>query len=180
MNSVFTRRLRLLLAALPPLLILLALPLRPALVLRLGTEVTLAARPVDPRDLFRGDYLALSFEIEKVPAKLFPSGELTPVGSEWFVSLEERGGVWVPSRVTAAREDGPCLKGRVIVVSTSRESGETSAVMDYGTNMRRFYVREGTGEALEKAAAKSGLRARVRLWRGEAAIRSVSAVPDKS
>ena len=63
------------LAALLPLLILLALPLKPFLISFLGQEVTLAVRPVDPRDLFRGDYVALSFEIETVPVNLFEHDE---------------------------------------------------------------------------------------------------------
>jgi uncharacterized membrane-anchored protein len=37
-------------------------------ILRSGTEVTLQTRPVDPRDLLRGDYVALSYDISSVPA----------------------------------------------------------------------------------------------------------------
>ena len=95
------------LAALPPLLILLALPLKPLLISALGTEVTLAVRPVDPRDLFRGDYVALSFEIESVPVALFqPERGGTPEQaakrrSEWYVTLAPGPeGLWIPVRVT--------------------------------------------------------------------------------
>ena len=37
--------------------------------LRTGTEVLLKLRPVDPRDLFRGDYVILSYDISSVNVK---------------------------------------------------------------------------------------------------------------
>ena len=37
-------------------------------ILRDGAEVTLQTRPVDPRDLLRGDYVVLRYDISEVPA----------------------------------------------------------------------------------------------------------------
>jgi uncharacterized membrane-anchored protein len=37
-------------------------------ILRDGTEVTLQTRPVDPRDLLRGDYVVLRYDISQLPA----------------------------------------------------------------------------------------------------------------
>ena len=48
---------RYLTAAILPLCVLLAAPVRPALILTFGEEVRLATVPFDPRDLFRGDYV---------------------------------------------------------------------------------------------------------------------------
>src|SRR5690606_14422471 len=42
-----------------------------AAVLRDGSEVTLSVEPVDPRDLLRGDYVTLAYNISRVPADLF-------------------------------------------------------------------------------------------------------------
>ncbi len=171
------------LAALLPLLILLALPLKPFLISFLGQEVTLAVRPVDPRDLFRGDYVALSFEIETVPVNLFEHDEgstheqAVRRRSEWFVTLEEGpDGLWKPSNASQQPGREPYLKGRVKYMGQVIGRGQT-AELDYGTNMRRYYVRENTGRALEKAAQEGVLRARVAIWRGEAVIQSVQVVP---
>ncbi len=170
------------LAALPPLLILLALPVKPALISLLGTEVTLAARPVDPRDLFRGDYVALSFEIESVPVELFqPEKDSTPEQSvsrrsEWFVTLkEDADGLWRPGIAAEKSAGEPSLKGRVKYLGQTIGKPKV-AEMDYGENMRRFYVRENTGLALEKGAQIGALRARVRVWHGEGVIQSVFVV----
>ena len=37
-------------------------------ILRDGNEVTLRSRPVDPRDLLRGDYVILGYDISQLPA----------------------------------------------------------------------------------------------------------------
>ena len=170
------------LAALPPLLILLALPLKPFVISLLGQQVTLAVRPVDPRDLFRGDYVALSFEIETVPVELFEQEDggtheqAVRRHSEWYVSLEEGpDGLWRPSWAAQAPYSEPYLKGRVKYMGQVVGKGWT-AELDYGPNMRRYYVRENTGRALEQAAQTGTLRARVAIWKGEAVIQSVQVV----
>lgn len=37
-------------------------------ILREGTEVILQTQPVDPRDLLRGDYVVLRYDISQLPA----------------------------------------------------------------------------------------------------------------
>ena len=40
------------------------------LLLKTGREITLPIVPVDPRDLFRGEYVRLGYDINTVPAML--------------------------------------------------------------------------------------------------------------
>ncbi len=47
-----------------PLCVLLAMPIIPAMIMLFGDEVRLSVKPVDPREVFRGDHVLLSFEIE--------------------------------------------------------------------------------------------------------------------
>ena len=145
-------------ASLLPVLILLALPLRPACVSRFGAEVVLAGRPVDPRDLFRGDYVALSFEAESVPLELFPApdekkSEYAALDlSTWFVALApDEKELWTPSGVFAEVPEGPYLKGTVKYLA-ERADGSMTAEMDYGEGLKRFYVKEDTGRELEESA----------------------------
>ena len=39
-------------------------------VLRSGTEVLLRIQPVDQRDLLRGDYVSLRYDIDRIPATI--------------------------------------------------------------------------------------------------------------
>lgn len=166
-------------ASLLPVLILLALPLRPACVSRFGTEVVLAVRPVDPRDLFRGDYVALSFEAKSVPLELFPVPDgkqpawPVPDLSVWYIALApDKKGLWSPSGAFAEAPEGPYLKGTVKYLS-KRGDGSMTAEMDYGEGLKRFYVKENTGRALEESARQSRLQATVKVWRGMAVIQSL-------
>ena len=164
------RALRYILAAIVPLCVLLWMPARPALILALGDEARLAARPVDPRDLFRGDYVALSFEAERIPLSFFNS---LP---EWpdicYVLLEkDASGFHVPVRATSAPPpSGLYLRAAIL----SRYYGGESVHLDLGPNLQRFYVPEGAGLDLERAGR---LAVTVRIWRGEAVIVSADAAP---
>ena len=51
-----------------------------AAILRDGQEILLKVEPVDPRDLLRGDYVRLGYEISRIPVKLIaniPAGKLS-------------------------------------------------------------------------------------------------------
>ncbi len=58
-----------------------------ASILRSGTEVRLAVAPVDPRDLFRGDYVVLAYAIGTLDAKTLGIGDDLKRGEEVFVSV---------------------------------------------------------------------------------------------
>ncbi|MBQ7263561.1 MAG: GDYXXLXY domain-containing protein [Synergistaceae bacterium] len=170
------RTARYLLAAVLPLCVLLWLPAWPALISTFGDEVRLAARPVDPRDLFRGDYVSLTFEAAAMPLASFdlpPSGPVRvprpTEGDVFYVSLEkDASGLHVPVMATPAPPDGPWLRARVV------DPWGPWVHLDLGPSLKRFYVREGTGLELERA---DRLVVTVRIWRGEAVIASVEAVP---
>ena len=168
--------LRYLAAAVLPLGVLLWLPLEPICVLTWGREICLAARPIDPRDPFRGDYVALEMDAASVPDAAFrPAFELSAFGRECFVTLApEPSGLWGPSLVTLTEpEDGVYLRGRI----DFRKARSTMHV-DLGEGLRRFYVPEGTGQALERAARDGkNYRATVRVLRGRAVIAALDVTP---
>ena len=59
-----------------------------AAILRDGREVLLKVEPVDPRDLLRGDYVLLGYEISRIPVKLIaniPAGATTTPGRRSIV-----------------------------------------------------------------------------------------------
>src|SRR2546430_1537864 len=55
-------------AALLQVVLLAVMIIDRAQILREGTEVTLQTRPVDPRDLLRGDYVVLGYDMSQLPA----------------------------------------------------------------------------------------------------------------
>ena len=177
---------RYLVAAILPLCVLLAAPVRPALILMFGEEVRLATVPFDPRDLFRGDYVALRFAAEEIPlASLdLPSGVRTASGGsgknltelkrvrDWYVPLRrDESGLFYPEGVRTSPPEGrPYLRG------TFRAASGGSVRLDFGPGLERFYLRENTGRALEDAARRGRIEAVVKVWRGCAVIVSLAAM----
>ena len=47
-----------------------------AAILRDGREIVLEVLPVDPRDLLRGDYVRLDYNISSLPIELFEGDEI--------------------------------------------------------------------------------------------------------
>lgn len=168
-----------------PLTVLLVRPLTPAAVLMFGQEIRLATVPVDPRDIFRGDYVTLSFAIEQPSGDLISPEERDSVydrlsyyspidfnSPEFFlyVTLEpDNAGICQPVKISAARpETGIYLRARAVRTHIGDGVG-----LDYGDYLNRYYVKENTGLELEDLARRGELAAIVKVWRGRAVITSV-------
>jgi uncharacterized membrane-anchored protein len=117
--------------------------------LELGASrhVLLRVQPVDPQDLFRGEYVALSYRISLLDHAGIEAGERV-----WVPLREARGGVWTGSRALAAEPDGGTfIRGRV------RSSGR----IEYG--IESFFVEDQTAGRYERAVARGRLYAEVAL-----------------
>jgi uncharacterized membrane-anchored protein len=131
-------------------------------ILREGREVTLQTRPVDPRDLLRGDYVVLGYDISQLPAGALagqPTAERNPVV---FVKLApDANGLYQavsvhaePVTVTAPEV---LIRGRVSYScgSTSRTFCDKLTIR-YG--LESYFVPEGEGKTLEQARNQQKLR----------------------
>ena len=128
-----------------------------AAILRDGREVTVKVEPVDPRDLLRGDYVRLGYEMSNIPVKLIgnvPTGATETAGGAIYVRLKkDADGYW---RAASASLDTPSdtplgpdeadIRGEVSVGWSL--AVETSLGVDYG--IERFYLPEGEGLAIEQ------------------------------
>lgn len=129
-----------------------------AAILRDGREVLLRIEPVDPRDLLRGDYVRLNYEIADVPVRmLVDATDEEPASGQntVFVRLgKDEDGFWRPRSARLGRpfaEAAPPgevdIRGEAV---SGRPSGaEGSLSVQYGID--RYYVPEGEGRAIEAA-----------------------------
>lgn len=124
-------------------------------ILARGQEVTLVTRPVDPRDLFRGDFVVLGYEIGSLDLKALPGDrQFRRNASVWVTLAPDAEGVARPVRVdaTAPRPVAGliAMRGRVTSAGgcTSRE-GCTSLRVAYG--LESYFVPEGQGRDIERA-----------------------------
>jgi uncharacterized membrane-anchored protein len=149
-----------------------------ASILSHGTEIVLKTEPVDPRDLLRGDYVTLGYEVSQIPAKEItaPAGGWYTEGSYVYVVLKKGGdGVWARSRASAEpisdlKGDELLLRGRARF--TFEPQSEQTVSVDYG--IERFYVPEGEGRAIETAQQQKRIDAVVMVDKnGKAQIKAL-------
>ncbi|MEI2302428.1 GDYXXLXY domain-containing protein [Ensifer sp. MJa1] len=148
-----------------------------ASILRNGREILLKTVPVDPRDLLRGDYVILSYDISRLEPELF-KGDLPAQSEETtlYVRLNKQiDGFWQATE--ASFQPLPTLGDSVLLRSQPFSYYPTSppsaVTVDYG--IERFYVPEGEGRVLEEARNAEALSVSVRVDdKGQAQIREIA------
>ncbi|MCL2145288.1 MAG: GDYXXLXY domain-containing protein [Endomicrobia bacterium] len=126
-------------------------------LLRYGKEVMLRVIPVDPRDLFRGDYVILSYEISSI------SGEQKIFGSYGEDAEEEK--IYYGETVYVALiEDGEYYKGGNIYKSRPKRGLFIKGKIRDGAivyGIENFFVPEGEGKIIEDARNRNKVSAKV-------------------
>ncbi|HVY21659.1 MAG TPA: GDYXXLXY domain-containing protein [Bauldia sp.] len=119
-------------------------------LLRNGREIHLAVIPIDPHDLFRGDYVTLNYNISTVRSDALAGDDTFAVGDTIYVALDADN---VATAIThAAPASGMFLKGTVSGVQdrTACDSADTCWTYGVQYNLEKFFVPEGTGRDLEQ------------------------------
>ena len=126
-----------------------------AAVLRDGKEVLLKVQPIDPRDLLRGDYVRLGYDISRLPASVFvpPPAEQSDYRDRpvWVLLKPGADGVYQAANAATDREALPeaGADGVVIHGSINQAPGlDGEAWATYG--IERFYLPEGEGKPIER------------------------------
>ncbi len=124
-------------------------------LLRSGREMIAEVLPVDPRDLFRGDYVIFGYSFNSQQL-IFPAGIRR--GDHVYVTLKPKEpGQWevvkadvaYPATVEAGNFVLRALVENVYPLTDSKH-GESSGNVRYG--IESYFVPEGTGKELENAA----------------------------
>jgi len=121
-------------------------------VVRTGKTVYLRTAPIDPRDLFRGDYVRLNYEISTIPARNL-QGNLKPglrdKGFKVYTLLKE-GPNGLADLLYATDEkpdEGLFIRGRISDHWRFRSSNRAVNV-EYG--IESYFVEQGKGKEIEK------------------------------
>lgn len=141
------------------LLLMLAGLISPLLVTASGTTVYLETRPVDPRALFRGDYVTLAYAVGEGALGPGIADEARASGRTVYLTVTtER-----PAQLLSASLERPepgegqvCLKGYA-------RPAATSGTVDL-PQLGQYFVAEGEGREIERALG-SGLLAEAKVSR---------------
>jgi uncharacterized membrane-anchored protein len=142
-------------------------------LLKAGREITLPIVPVDPRDLFRGEYVRLGYTVGTVPIRLL-EGPRPRDNEAFYVVLEKKpDGGWQSIKLASAmpQETSPdriVLKARATYWPAI---GPTDASVRVRYGIESYFVPEGRGKKLEDLARDKKLATLVAVdGRGNAAI----------
>ena len=132
-----------LLFALVPAIVILAFLASKLYTVSTGTEILLETAPVDPRDLFRGDYVILSYGISSVSG--VNSSDFKP-GDSIYASLSKKEKFWTIDTAGRNRpelaQNQVCLKGEV--------SSIFSDILRVSWGIESYFVPEGEGRPIER------------------------------
>ncbi len=122
-----------------------------------GDKILLRVVPVDPRDLFRGDYVILSYDFSRIPDGAIPGHSHDDLrGQSIYVTLvpEADGQHWRMGEYSLEKpSSGKFLRGTIKVWNMHWRRA------DFG--IESFFVQEGTGGKYEQAARSDKLSAEV-------------------
>ena len=165
-------------------------------LLKNGREIVLPIIPVDPRSLFRGDYVILDYPVSSVSATLMTAEMKAAKPAVFYVTLKKQGEAWEPTAFTTtpptATNDTITLKARMKYgwnESTRRRAVAPTAstpnptpmpatpperVFNVRYGIESYFVQEGKGRAVEKVAAERKLAAVIAVdAKGNAAIKGL-------
>jgi uncharacterized membrane-anchored protein len=126
-------------------------------ILREGTEVLLQTRPVDPRDLLRGDYVVLGYDISQVPAGVLQNQPAASRHPLVHVKLApNRDGLYeavsVHAEPVAVTSPEVLIQGRVAYgASCGSTHSSFCEKLRIRYNLESYFVPEGEGRKLEQA-----------------------------
>ena len=135
------RRIALLVVVLAQLAVPLALAGMAAADLAFGREIRLRARPVDPLDVFRGNYVVLRYDISTVSV---PSA--VSRGQRLCVTLSESDGVWT-GRYGLPERPG----GRTAICGRARSDAEAGQSVGVEYGIETYYASAERAQEIERS-----------------------------
>ena len=166
-----------------PALVLLSLMIQPILTLQFGETVILQTVPVDPTDLFRGDYVDLFYELNQIDTGKTQIEGLVPgnqpealSGTTVYVVFKKDGAYHSIDHFTTKKPSSKTyLKGTIQYAYFKDYNAPNKSVLcnvDFGID--RYYIQENSGLALEEAARKGKVLVTLKVFNGFGTVRGLT------
>lgn len=142
-----------------------------------GTPVLLETMPVDPRSLFRGDYVTLNYAIGSLDYDEVGGDRDFERHDRIYVLLHEGETYWEPvsiHREMPAREPGTIAIGGEVQYSGIWVDGQRRAGINVRYGIESYFVPEGKGREIELPRNEGKVAILVAVdGKGDAAIKAV-------
>jgi uncharacterized membrane-anchored protein len=146
-------------------------------MLNASRVATLKVVPVDPQDLFRGDYVVLNYDISRLDVKKIEGDDSFESGDTAYVVLRKGEGedwtavaVWKKPVTTSGND----VAVRATVNSFDTMSGDSPSNVWLTYGVESYFVPQGTGRAIEEQARAGKLSVDIAIDdKGRAAIKAL-------
>jgi uncharacterized membrane-anchored protein len=135
-------------------------------LLKHGREIVMQVTPVDPRDIFRGDYVVLGYPmsaIEHTPEKYGALDPALETGGSVYVTMSPGSdNAWSVTKVSATYANDPAatdvvVKGRIERIDRGVENQKVWINARFG--IESYFVPAGTGKELEEKVRDQKIQA---------------------
>lgn len=152
--------------------------------LNTGEAIVLETLPIDPRSLFRGDYVILNYAISTIELEKVEGDNIFQVDDYVYVTLEQKGDYWQAVAVYNQYPDKAAqqkvIRGRVNYLNYSsyrrhrKIKPEAIQRINVRYGIENYFVPEGEGKELERRVPDRKISLQVAVdGFGRAGIRAV-------
>lgn len=176
-------------ASIFPIIILIAMTIIPLITYTKGEDILIKTKPYDPRDIFRGDYVALDYNINELDINKIPK-EFSKVddynvekklrNKKIYVVLKKVGNYYEADYATFKKpKDKLFLNAKFDYIVWNWEEAQkknekekiVGARIKY--NLDKYFVPENSGKALEELSRKGALTAKIKVYKGYSVLINV-------
>ena len=163
---------------------LISMSIHPLVTSLLGEEVLIKTKAYDPRDLFRGDYIRLNYEIndiniskldKEILNKIDETASYTDLmNKKLYVQLVKKDEYYEVDKVTLKEpKEGIYIEGKYEynIWDYSKERGIKGIRVDYALD--KYFVPENTGKELEEKVIDGKAFAKVKVYRGYPLLKEI-------
>ncbi|WP_432666579.1 GDYXXLXY domain-containing protein [Wukongibacter baidiensis] len=165
-------------------ILLISMSIQPLVTNLLGEEILIKTKAYDPRDLFRGDYIRLNYEINEIDISKLDKEILDRIdgapsyidlgNKKLYVHLTEKDGDYEVDRVTLEEpKEGIYIEGKYEynIWDYSKEREIKGIRVDYALD--KYFVPENTGKELEEKVRAGEAYAKIKVYRGYPLLKEI-------
>ena len=120
-----------------------------------GEEIRLKVKPVDPRDLLRGQYVALKYDISEIQVKKSEDFER---GKTVYVSLKEDGKPCTAQGIHKIKPSGnPYIKGKIDFIKHNYRQNVDYKTLSIEYGIENLFTKEKEAKNIEKRLQNGGI-----------------------
>lgn len=169
-------------------LLLISMTIRPLVTDILGEEILIKTKAYDPRDLFRGDYVQLSYEINDIDIDKFDKGILDKIDEhnsfaelkqkKLYVKLTKKDEYYDIDKVTLKKpKEGIYIEGRYKYDIWGNSKGRRVKAIRVDYALDKYFVPENTGKELEEKVRDGEALAKIKVHKGYVVLKEIIVNP---